>query len=60
MADLLHELILHSADRAPRSNAILLKKEALDYQSLAQSIEKTASGLIDLGLQTNERVAICF
>ena len=58
MSELLHELILHSADRTPGSNAILLKKDAVDYQSLAQSIEKTASGLIDLGLQANERVAI--
>jgi len=58
MADLLHQLILRAAKRTPQANALLFKKEVLDYQALANGIEETASGLIELGLRANERVAI--
>lgn len=58
MATLLHELILRTAEQTPQANALLLKKDVLDYQTLANRVETTALALVSLGLQSSERVAV--
>ncbi|MDH5545578.1 MAG: acyl-CoA ligase (AMP-forming), exosortase A system-associated [Gammaproteobacteria bacterium] len=58
MSELLHQLILRSSNTTPNSTALQWKKEAMDYQTLAQTISQVASGLMGLGLSANERVAI--
>ena len=55
---LLHELIAHSAERAPSSNALTLGNESLSYGKLQDSVESFANGMINLGLLRGERVAI--
>ncbi|RIX45494.1 MAG: acyl-CoA ligase (AMP-forming), exosortase A system-associated [Rhodocyclales bacterium GT-UBC] len=55
---LLPELISCTADRAPHSTAITYGKDSLSYESLQQQVTALASGLLSLGLQRGERVAI--
>ena len=58
MAELLHELILESACRTPAAAALRLGGEELDYAAMAQRVEQAADGLLALGLQAHERVAV--
>ena len=58
MSDLLHQLILHSADTHPDNLALTHRKDSQDYASLATDICQTAQGLLGLGLSHGERVAI--
>ena len=58
MAELLHELILASASRSPAAVAVRQNGEELDYAALAQSVERAADGLLALGVQARERVAV--
>jgi acyl-CoA synthetase (AMP-forming)/AMP-acid ligase II len=58
MTDLLHELILRAADSAPHDRAIAHKGSGRSYAELAADIEQCSRGLLALGLQRLDRVAI--
>ena len=55
---LLPDLIFHAAERAPDAPALTYGKHTLNYGVLQDQITRFASGLIGLGLQRGERVAI--
>ena len=55
---LLHELIARSADRTPEATALTYGKDSLSYRELQDQVARFASGLLNLGLQRGERVAI--
>lgn len=55
---LLSELIFHSAQRQPDVPALTYGLETLSYGELAQAVDRFSSGIIQLGLQRGERVAI--
>jgi acyl-CoA synthetase (AMP-forming)/AMP-acid ligase II len=55
---LLPELIFIAAERAPDAPALTYGKQSLNYCELSQSVSRFASGLISLGLERGERVAI--
>jgi hypothetical protein len=38
MADLIHELLLHSAERRPSADALLYQANVVDYGSLARLV----------------------
>jgi acyl-CoA ligase (AMP-forming) (exosortase A-associated) len=58
MARLLHELIMEQAERRPDATAIIHRQTALDYAGLAELVRTTACGLLALGLNRAERVAV--
>ncbi len=58
MAELLHQLIEIQAARQPRLPALFHKDRQVTYSELRDSIAATAAGLVQLGLQKNERAAI--
>lgn len=55
---LLHELVACSAFRSPEATALTYGKLSTSYSELHDSVSRFASGLISLGLQRGERVAI--
>nr|WP_316639081.1 acyl-CoA ligase (AMP-forming), exosortase A system-associated [uncultured Roseateles sp.] len=55
---LLHELIAVSAHRAPQAPALTYGAAGMSYGALDAALKGFASGLIGLGLQRAERVAI--
>jgi acyl-CoA ligase (AMP-forming) (exosortase A-associated) len=57
-ATLLPDLIALSAQRDPRAVALTYNQQSLAYGELQQAVDRFASGLIGLGLQRGERVAI--
>ena len=57
-ATLLPELIALSAQRDPHSVALTYGKHSLSYGDLQDAVDHFAGGLIGLGLQRGERVAI--
>ncbi len=57
-SSLLHELITRSAQRTPSAPALRYGAESLNYQELQCAVEGFSSGLMQLGLQRCERVAI--
>ncbi|WP_313953793.1 acyl-CoA ligase (AMP-forming), exosortase A system-associated [Accumulibacter sp.] len=57
-ASLLAELIKHAAARNPDAIALSYGKQSISYGALQQSIVAFVSGLLSLGLQRGERVAI--
>jgi acyl-CoA ligase (AMP-forming) (exosortase A-associated) len=57
-ATLLHELIALSAHRDPQAIALTYGKHSLGYGELQGATTRFAGGLIGLGLQRGERVAI--
>jgi acyl-CoA ligase (AMP-forming) (exosortase A-associated) len=57
-AHLLNEFVSRSADRQPDHTALRYQGEGLSYASLAQSMRRFAAGLMCLGLERGERVAI--
>ena len=58
MSDLIHELLLHSADRAPHREALAYQTACLDYNALAAQVVGCSSGLLRLGLGRSDRVAV--
>ncbi len=56
--DLLHELLLASADARPAAPAITDRTGTLDYSQLALAVEEVAAGLAQLGLRRSNRVAV--
>ena len=58
MSQLLFELALRSAERAPATPSLAFKGGSLDYAELADGIEGCARGFLRLGLQRLERVAV--
>ena len=57
-ATLLHELPLRVAAAAPASPALTYQSRTLSYGDLAQSIERCAGRLVELGVERGERVGI--
>ena len=55
---LLHELIALSAERAPARVALRHGGDSLDYERLQAAVDGFAAGLIQLGTQRADRVAI--
>ncbi len=55
---LLHELIARTADRTPQAPALTAGSQTLTYAELQQAVAACAGGLLELGLQRGERVAI--
>jgi len=58
MTELIHDLPLGSAKRAPRRQALVYQAQRLDYEGLADRIAKFSSGLLSLELGRSERVAV--
>jgi acyl-CoA ligase (AMP-forming) (exosortase A-associated) len=58
MSKLLFELLLDTAARTPQSISLRDKGRESDYASLADAVERVASGLCGLGLGRAERVGI--
>ena len=57
-SNLLHELIAVSARRTPQARALTYGADSLSYAELQTAVGGFASGLMALGLQRGERVAI--
>jgi acyl-CoA ligase (AMP-forming) (exosortase A-associated) len=55
---LLHELVSHSAEVLPDALALTNQSAHLTYGELADFIKRFASGVIDLGVARDERVAV--
>ena len=55
---LLHELIANSASRTPSAIALTDGERHVSYQSLLDSIERFAAGLVQAGIGRGERVGI--
>src|SRR5262245_41930255 len=58
MPDLIHELLLHSAEKAPQRAALAYREVRLDYGVLAGQVEQCCAGLMRLGVQRSARVAV--
>ena len=58
MSELLHDLIDQSARRAPDATALQFAKTSLTYNELAGRISDFSDGLVRLGVDAGERVAI--
>jgi len=58
MSDLIHELLLRSAQRTPGAEALVYGPRRLNYGELAGLVRQTASALLAAGLERGERVAV--
>lgn len=58
MADLIHDLPLHSAQRKPHLRALTYQNAHIDYEMLATQVRQFAAGLLRLELERSDRVAI--
>jgi len=58
MNDLLHHLVIESANATPQARALVYQKQSLTYEALAQAIARIGAALLTLGLQRAERVAV--
>src|SRR5262245_30255974 len=58
MTQLLSELPLRSADRSPESLALSHKGAGLNYARLAQQTDQFAAGVVALGVEKLERIAV--
>lgn len=57
-ANLLHDLIAHAAERTPEAPALTYGVSTLTYAQLQQQVARFCGGLMRLGVQRGERVAI--
>ncbi len=58
MSELLHDLIEHAACRAPDADALQFAKTSLSYAELDGMVSDFADGLVGLGVDAGDRVAI--
>src|SRR5579859_5052187 len=58
MSQLLFELPLLSAGRAPAAASLFFRNASLDYAALADGIERCAQGLLRLGAERLARIAV--
>ena len=58
MAQLIHDFIFQSAQRAPQSQALSYQGVGLNYSALAGMVEQAASAWLGLGLRSGERLAV--
>ncbi|WP_062263179.1 acyl-CoA ligase (AMP-forming), exosortase A system-associated [Endozoicomonas arenosclerae] len=58
MSQLLHQLLFDQAERAPLSQALGVKSQWYDYDSVALHVKNVAAGLQSIGLSRHERVAV--
>ena len=55
---LLHQLLLHQAEKTPSAPALGVQSKWFDYKEVAKQVKQVAAGLQQLGLARYERVAI--
>src|SRR5436190_544982 len=55
---LLDQLITHSAERQPTAIGLSSDKSSLDYATMSRDVRAFASGIVQLGIARQERVAI--
>ena len=58
MTELIHDLLLSSAQRSPRREALVYQGTRLDYDGLAARVRDCAAALSNLDLGRSERVAV--
>ena len=58
MSDLIHDLLLRSAQRTPGAEALVYGQRRLNYGELAGLVRQTASALLASALERGERVAV--
>lgn len=58
MKELLHALVLGSAERYPERPALYFRDHSLTYRQLAQAIHQFADALVSSGVQAGDRVAV--
>jgi acyl-CoA synthetase (AMP-forming)/AMP-acid ligase II len=55
---LLHEVLMHAAERHPDRVALQAPGRRLTFEELAQRVSRVAGGLAELGIERGDRVAI--
>jgi acyl-CoA ligase (AMP-forming) (exosortase A-associated) len=58
MPHLVHELLLHSAERNPRTQALACQDSYLSYEELSGQVLRCAAALFDLDLPRSARVGV--
>jgi acyl-CoA ligase (AMP-forming) (exosortase A-associated) len=58
MADFIHEFIILSAERTPEAEALTYQGRRVSYAALTAEVDRTAKGLLGLGLARGDRVAV--
>src|SRR5260221_11647512 len=58
MSDLIHDLLLESARKTPKREALVYQRERLAYGALGAGVADCAAGLLKLKLERSERVAV--
>ncbi|PRC90953.1 acyl-CoA ligase (AMP-forming), exosortase A system-associated [Solimicrobium silvestre] len=58
MTDLVHQLILEAAARAPQAEALCYQGQRMSYAELAQQTQQVGQALLTLGVQRSDRVAV--
>ena len=58
MIDLLHQLIVRSAQQTPQALALRYQGKELDYASLSAQVTLLAGAYLELGLARSERIAV--
>ncbi|MGI9274943.1 MAG: acyl-CoA ligase (AMP-forming), exosortase A system-associated [Endozoicomonas sp.] len=58
MSQLLHQILMHQAEKTPSAPALGAKSQWFDYSGVSEQVRSVAAGLQHLGLVRHERVAI--
>jgi acyl-CoA ligase (AMP-forming) (exosortase A-associated) len=58
MSELIHHFIFDAARRTPGAEALVHGERRLDYAALATAVARVSHGLLALGLQRGDRVAV--
>ena len=58
MSQLLHQILLHQAEKTPSAPALGAKSQWFAYSAVAEQVRCVAAGLQKLGLARHERVAV--